>query len=290
MNIEELRTFLAIVETKSLVAASRRLYVTQSTVTARMNSLEEEIGQRLLHRGKAGAELTSAGFKFLRYAELMIQLWSHARHEVSLPPGFNGLCNIGLEFDLWSALGERFVDHLQDDERRIAASVWPAEQMQLDRWLRMGLVDIAFCYNPQAADNFSNRVIVDDEIILVSTRSASDSSLGPAYVFVDHGDQFRRQHAEAYPQYTAGLVVASSQWALDTLLRRGGSGYLPARVAAPLLEEERLFQVANTPSFRRRVYLVENLATVPHWPWYEDAVARTFGRSLATQSSADFSG
>jgi LysR family transcriptional regulator, flagellar master operon regulator len=276
MNIEELQTFIAIVETKSLVAASRRLHVTQSTVTARMNSLEQKIGQRLLHRSKAGAELTSPGFKFLRHAELMLQLWSSARHQISLPAGFNAICNIGLDFDLWTDLGERFVEYLKRDERRIAASVWPAEQMQLNRWLRMGLIDVAFCFSPQAADNFSNRIIMDDEIIMVSSLSSSDNSLGPSYVYVDHGDDFRRRHAEAFPNYSAGLVVASSQWALDTMLRRGGSGYLPRRVADASLKEGRLFAVSKAPSFKRRVYLAENLSAIRHWAWYQDVVTQTF--------------
>ncbi len=57
MNLDELRTFLEVVETGSLVTAARRLHVTPSTVTARINGLEEEIGQKLLHRNKSGAEL-----------------------------------------------------------------------------------------------------------------------------------------------------------------------------------------------------------------------------------------
>ena len=47
---------------------------------------EAEIGQKLLHRHKSGAELTSAGFKFMRYAEVMTQLWRQARAEKKLPP------------------------------------------------------------------------------------------------------------------------------------------------------------------------------------------------------------
>ena len=42
MNLEELRTFLAVVEAGSLIAASRRLNVTQSTVTARITFLSRE--------------------------------------------------------------------------------------------------------------------------------------------------------------------------------------------------------------------------------------------------------
>jgi DNA-binding transcriptional LysR family regulator len=47
MNLANLETFLKIVETGSLVRASEALNVTQSTVTARMKSLEDELGQTL---------------------------------------------------------------------------------------------------------------------------------------------------------------------------------------------------------------------------------------------------
>src|SRR5271170_4565120 len=123
MNLEELRTFLDVVETGSLVAASRRLNVTQSTVTARLNALEEEIGQKLLHRGKSGTELTSPGFKLQRYAEVMVQLWRQARYEVSLPKGFQAVCNVGLEFDLWCGVGERFLDHIREHCPGIAVAI-----------------------------------------------------------------------------------------------------------------------------------------------------------------------
>ena len=50
MNLEELTTFLEVIRTRSLVAASRHLHVTPSTVTARISALEEKLGQKLLHR------------------------------------------------------------------------------------------------------------------------------------------------------------------------------------------------------------------------------------------------
>ncbi|WP_297768791.1 LysR family transcriptional regulator [uncultured Roseovarius sp.] len=49
--------------------------VTQSTVTARLKTLEDEIGQTLLNRHKSGATLTPAGAKLLQYARIMTGLW-----------------------------------------------------------------------------------------------------------------------------------------------------------------------------------------------------------------------
>ena len=64
MNLATLQTFLAILETGSLARASERLHVGQSTVTARLQKLEEDIGQTLFHRHKSGVSLTSSGLKF----------------------------------------------------------------------------------------------------------------------------------------------------------------------------------------------------------------------------------
>jgi len=274
MNLEELRTFLEVVQTGSLVAASRRLNVTQSTVTARINGLEEEIGQKLLHRNKSGAELTSPGFKFKRYAEVMLQLWRQARYEVSLPKGFQGVCNVGLEYDLWRDVGQRFLDHVRGQCPEVAIAVWPGEQRQIDRWLNIGVVDFAFCYAPQAGENFSSRVLFDDELVMVSTHAGAASQLDGAYIYVDHGDEFRRQHAAAFPgDVTSALTIASSDWALDELLRNGGSGYLPRRHVQGVLRDGKLHAVAEAPVFSRRVYVVENAQTVKNWAWYETALA-----------------
>jgi LysR family transcriptional regulator, flagellar master operon regulator len=282
MNLEELRTFLAIVETGSLVAASRRLYVTQSTVTARMNALEEELGQKLLHRVKSGAELTSPGFQFKRYAEVMVQLWRQACHEIALPEGFSGVSNVGLEFDLWHDLGQRFLQHIKTHCPGIAVALWPGTQVEVDRWLRTGLIDLAFCFTPQASEKFASRVLLVDEIVLLTTtgKTASSASAvtGPGYVFVDHGEEFRRQHAEAFPVKATGITIASSEWAIDHLQKNGGSGYLPRRHVREQLAFEQWTIVEDAPVFGRRVYVVEAIQTVRSWEWYEGAIAALAGR------------
>jgi DNA-binding transcriptional LysR family regulator len=274
MDFQELSTFLEVIRTQSLVTAARHLHVTPSTVTARINTLEEKLGQKLLHRRKSGAALTSAGFKFQRYAELMTQVWRQARYEIALPPGVEGICNAGLEFDLWHSVGSRFLDHVRAHAPGIAAAMWPGEQRQLQRWLDMGLIDFAFCYVPHAGEEYTSRLLLEDELILVSAHADQSAALDSAYVYVDHGDQFRRQHAEAFPEARPSPVtIAASDWALEYLLRTPSKGYLPTRAVSPFLASGRLYRVEGAPSFLRRVYLVESARATQSWSWYEAAVA-----------------
>ena len=83
MDINLARTFLMVAETGSFIDAARKMNVTQSTVSARIKSLEDLLGRPLFERSKNGAELTSSGSQFqsMRCAGA---LWQHAQLEIGL--------------------------------------------------------------------------------------------------------------------------------------------------------------------------------------------------------------
>ena len=61
MDISLARTFLEIVRSGSLIAASEQLHVTQAAITARVQSLESQLNCTLFVRNRAGARLTADG-------------------------------------------------------------------------------------------------------------------------------------------------------------------------------------------------------------------------------------
>ncbi len=65
----DLRFFLAILRSRSLTAAARRLRVNQSTVGRRLLALEEAAGARLFERTPDGYRLTAAGERVVPAAE-----------------------------------------------------------------------------------------------------------------------------------------------------------------------------------------------------------------------------
>lgn len=74
MEISDLTFFLAVVRAKGITRASEDLHTVQSNVSARIRSLENEVGVALFRRHARGVALTSAGEKFLPYAERVVQL------------------------------------------------------------------------------------------------------------------------------------------------------------------------------------------------------------------------
>ncbi|MCB1883108.1 MAG: LysR family transcriptional regulator [Geminicoccaceae bacterium] len=286
MNIVVLQTFLAIVETGSLVRASERLNVTQSTVTARLRTLEDELGQTLLLRQKSGATLTPAGAKLMRYADAMVGLWRQARYETGLPQGTDSVCNFGCHADLWPGPGRAFFNAVNKGRAKMALAAWQGEHAELDRWLGSGLLDAVMTYRPTVHGNQTIHALRPDEIVLFATEPDRPMRFDPGYVFVDLGEDFRTRHATAYADAdTARIVFGTALWALEFLLENGGSAYLPGRLAAPHLAEGRLFAVPDAPAFRRNVYLVVNDRAAAGWTWLpalvEDLSAASVARGAA---------
>jgi DNA-binding transcriptional LysR family regulator len=273
MNLSALQTFLAIVETGSLVKASKRLNVTQSTVTARLKTLEDELGQTLIIRQKSGATLTAAGGRLKRYAETMTELWRQARQETALPNNVNSVCNIGCHPDLWPHLGQDLFNWIHQTQGDVAVSIWQAGQVELSSWQETGLIDIALTYWSNAQGNQTLHTLEPDRLILVSTEQNAPIKFNPGYVFVEAGEEFGREHAATYADADiAKLNFGSASLGLAHILEYGGSAYLPRRIAAPYLQTEQIYCLAKSPEFQRNVYMVVNDKAAMGGEWLETAI------------------
>ena len=274
MHIANLDTFVAIIECGNMNRAAERLHVTQSTVNARLNNLEQVLGQPLIHRRKSGAELTSAGFRFERYARLMTDVWRQARQEIALPSNIGSICNLGCHPDLWQTRGEEVFALVQSAHPDIAGSAWPGEQNQLNQWMTNGLVDMTICYSPNLDEKWQAFEIGVERLIQVATVNRDRMRSDPDYIYVDYGERFRQDHAAAYPDAdTPRITMGSAEWALSYLLETGGSAYLPESKVVKLIEEGDLFRVKGAEEFSRPCYLLVNHDSAVKWTWFEQILA-----------------
>lgn len=274
MQLEELKTFLAIIESGSLVKASAKLNVTQSTVTARLQSLEGELGQVLVNRAKSGATLTAAGVRLQRYATTIGDLWGQAKREIGLPRGFKTLCNFGCHVDLWHDAGEKILEVVRQSAVDSALSVSTANDDDLLAWLQSGLIDLALTYRPGGQQSLVSHALFEEQLILVSSRKGSPVRFDPDYVFVEAGQEFGIRHAAAFSDAdTARISFNNAQLGNEYLLKHGGSAYLPERLVATSLAKGQLHRLADAPVFTRSVYLVANKGMQPSWSWFDQCLA-----------------
>lgn len=76
MELRQLHTFKTVAEAKGFTRAASVLSYAQSSVTAQIQALEEELGVKLFDRLGKKVMLTAAGERLLPYAA---QLWNHSR-------------------------------------------------------------------------------------------------------------------------------------------------------------------------------------------------------------------
>ncbi len=257
MDIELARTFLEIVRTRSFIRAAEQLNVSQTTVSARVRSLEDQLGQTLFIRNKNGATLTPAGEQFLRYAPMFVQLWERARHQVAVPPGRRAVLAIGGELSLWHPWMLEWLHWMRRSAPDIALRVHVGLPEGLSDQVAAGVLDIAVMYAPQRRPGSQAELLLEEKLVLVTTDAAGEGLDAAGYVYIDWGSDFANHHERSFPGMTnPGLFVGLGPLALNYILEAGGSGYFRERVAAPYLASGKLHLVPGAPGFSYPVYAV----------------------------------
>lgn len=285
MNIDLARTFLEIVETGNFNKAAERLNVTQSTVSMRIKALEDELGRSLFTRSKTGTELTAAGAQFRRYATTLVRVWEQARQEIALPPGFRTVLNVGGQFSLWDRLLVQWIPWMRTALPEVALRAEVGLSDGLMRQLAEGILDIGVMYSPQSRPGLHMEKLLEERLVMVSTRRRAVEDWDEDYVFVDWGPEFRQNHGQAFPDLkTPAVSVGLGALGLQHVLSHGGTGYFPMRVVRPYLANGRLFEVENAPEFRRPAWLVHPQDD-GHGEWFK--VALDGLRHVASLESED---
>jgi DNA-binding transcriptional LysR family regulator len=83
MNIDHIEAFIYAVHLNSIHKAADALFLSQPTVTARIKTLERELGQALFKRSGRGIKLTEKGREFFSYAEQIVQTYEKAKKQLS---------------------------------------------------------------------------------------------------------------------------------------------------------------------------------------------------------------
>jgi DNA-binding transcriptional LysR family regulator len=259
MDIELARTFVEIVSTGSFIKAAERLHVAQTTVSARVRLLEQQLGRPLFVRNKSGAALTPAGEQFLRFAPTFVQLWQRARQQVAVPEGHRTVLTVGSEVSLWQPLLVDWVRSMRRSHPDIALRVHVDVPQDLITHVAAGLVDIAIMYAPQHRPGLEIDLLMEEELVLVTTDPKTYRADDPQYVHVEWGPEFSLHHAVSFPDSVPRLVANLGPLALNYVLLEGGSGYFRMTTVRPYLQSGKLHLVPGAPHFSFPVYAVHSL-------------------------------
>jgi LysR family hca operon transcriptional activator len=146
MELRHLRYFIAVAEEGSVtVAAQKRLFTSQPSLSRQIKDLEDEVGAQLLLRGARGIELTAAGQVFLDHARLalvQVEAGVEAARRAAHPskPTFAVGFLTGQEVDWLQETTRVLRDQLPNMEMTVSSQYSP----DLADALMRGKLDVAF--------------------------------------------------------------------------------------------------------------------------------------------------
>ena len=252
MDISLARTFLEIVRCGSFVAAADRLHVTQAAITSRIQSLESQLNCTLFIRNRSGARLTADGEAFITHATQMIQAWDNAQRDLPLLKGFSDVLHIGGEASLCTPLILDWVRALRREipEHSVRAEI--GDSSTLMQRVEQGSLDAALVYQPEYLPGLQVEELLEEKLVQVCLPGQREP-----YVYIDWGENFRRQHDAALPDKARASVSFNlGPLALQYILEAGGTGYFRSRVVQSYLDNGLLEAVHMAPEFSFPTYLV----------------------------------
>jgi DNA-binding transcriptional LysR family regulator len=257
IDIVLLRTFLELNRTRHFGKAAENLYITQSTMSARIRQLEEILGAILFIRQRNNIQLTPAGQKLIRHAEGILAAWEHTRMDVALPDEQKEFLSIGGMFSLWDIFLQEWLHEVHKRLPEIGLRTDAMKADEIHRALLENRVDVGFVFEAAHYDELTIRELPTIELHLVASEAGlnAEQALNGDYILVDWGISFSIQHTKAYPDAPApALHMSMGRNALACLLECGGSAYLAKGMVEDLLNAKRLFRVEDAAIIKRPCY------------------------------------
>jgi len=257
MDIVALKTFLEVNRTRHFGRAADNLYVSQSTVSARIKLLEDQIGMPLFVRQRNNIQLTDAGQRLIRYAENIVTNWTRARQEIGISEQDHIPLVAGAASSLWDTILQEWILYLYQANPRLNLH---AEVHAADILLRRVLersMDIAFVFDDPQSPDLECVELANVPLILVSSQAnqTTEQAMADNYILVDWGTSFANAHARYFPDAPIpSMRVMLARLARDMLLKKGGSAYLTKPMVSRYLKKGKIHRVEDAPVIDRKVY------------------------------------
>ncbi|GHO50497.1 LysR family transcriptional regulator [Ktedonospora formicarum] len=170
MDFRQLTTFRTLALTLNFHQAAEQLDYVQSTVTAQIQALEEDLGTRLFDRLGRYIKLTEAGERLLPYTEQLLTIAEEARTAVSGQKGYTGTLTIGATETLCTYRLPAVLHQFRLTYPQVRLLLTPSPFSSLRRLVSDGQVDLAFLMEePITATALHAESLLAESILLVAS-------------------------------------------------------------------------------------------------------------------------
>ncbi|MBI2887873.1 MAG: LysR family transcriptional regulator [Chloroflexi bacterium] len=267
MDIERLRTFLAVALRGTFSAAAHEVSMSQSGVSRQVQRLEQELGVVLFDRTEIPLALTPAGEKLLAYAQNV--LGQHQALQVALKqqqPALSGDLRIAASTTPGEFLVPRLVSAFLERYPEVRPSVRILDSAEVVELLQAGAYEVGFV-GAQGSSTLEYVEVLEDEIVLAVparhplARGAAvelEELAGQPFIEREGGSGTLRSAYEAvarrglvFPSHRVAMVLGSTEAVVSAVRAGLGIGLVSSlALQGRSRKEVRAVRISGVPLLR----------------------------------------
>ena len=165
LDLDQLKTFVAIAESGSFTRAAEAVHKTQSAVSMQMRRLEERIGKAIFARDGRASKLTEEGERLLGYARRMVRLSDETMCAFD-DSGLSGSVRLGTPDDYADRFLPEILARFARSNPRVEVSVVCEPSLTLMDMARRAEIDLAIV---TACGEMPTEVVRQEPLLWVSS-------------------------------------------------------------------------------------------------------------------------
>jgi DNA-binding transcriptional LysR family regulator len=222
LDTDQLRSFLAIVDSGSFTKAAERVHKTQSAVSMHIRRLEEQLGCALFVKQGRGARLTAEGERLIEFARRMIQVEAGALAALSRK-GLRGAVRLGMPDDYAESFLAEILSRFNRRHPFVEVSVVCEASLDLAAHVAAGALELALVTDHAGFHGFE--LLREEPLVWAAAERFRVEDGAPVPLALGSGTCVWRRAAEealaAAPRPTRGLFFSKNFSAIGTVVRAG---------------------------------------------------------------------
>ena len=239
LDTDQLRSFLAIVDSGSFTKAAERVHKTQSAVSMHIRRLEEQLGCALFVKQGRGARLTDEGEKLIEFARRIVQVEAGAFAALSRK-GLRGAARLGIPDDYAESFLADILARFNRRHPLVEVSVVCEASTDLAPQVAAGALDLALITDHEGLKGLE--LLREEPLVWVASERFQVEEGTPIPLALGSTTCcWRRATEQALTTVAAGVtrarVYSKNFSAIGTVLRAGlAATILPASLVGPGLK------------------------------------------------------
>ena len=270
MNYELIRNFVTVANTLNITRSAEILFVSQSTVSHRLQLLEAALGHDLIERGRGKrlASLTDQGKAFLPIAEKWLSLWQETemfRAEAPLQ-----LLRVGCVSSLATCLLSDFTVAFSASHPNIRLSLHVLSSDEIYQQMNRNLLDIGIVLSHLPHQSLRAHTLLSEKMYCVCSCSDQPadsvmdlSKLDPTKeIFLNWGVEFALWHDYRFPDGAKPRLSVNEIGLIANALQKYDAWSIVPETVADLFFEKGIcqkYRIKNAPPNRMSYVLTAAL-------------------------------